>query len=393
MKFSHFSRAVVLLSSVSLLFACSTPFKNPAFESRPSGETKFHGISQLVAVAPNHTLDVLMVHGMCTHSAEWAKDSIKQLNLILGGEPDPQVETTQVDGTQVTLYQSNLSVDGGNVRTSALVWSPVVAPLKHQLCADQTKKSKTCTDSGFSKPAYPYERATFNRKLKDRLLNDCLADAIIYQGKSRDAIVQQVQKAILTAVSSLNRESASAYDFNIAATESTPLVFITESLGSKITFDAIYKLIHSEEKNAKAAGLRTFDRTALVFMGANQMPILALADQSLDGTSFFLTNSANYPTDPLAALIAIKKMRPSLTAPSIPKVIAFSDPNDLFSYILVPSKEVATYDVVDVVVSNKNTYFGFFEPPETAHTTYLANPSVMRLIACGTEKIRCGSRY
>ena len=65
------------------------------------------------------------------------------------------------------------------------------------------------------------------------------------------------------------------------------------------------------------------------------------------------------------------------------RVIAFTDPNDLLSYILVPSPWAKSYDVVDVVVSNTSTYFGLVEMPTTAHLGYRENTTVRKLVACG----------
>lgn len=351
----------------------------------------FPGIAQMLAAAPNHTLDVLMVHGMCTHGQSWAEESIKQLNSTLGGVGStPTIERVQVEGTKATLYRANLSVPEGAIRTNALVWSPIIAPLKNQLCYDQKDKSEACKAADSVIPAYPYERAEINRALKDTLMNDCLADAIIYQGKARDAIISQLQKAILTAGASPGASSTSSDVVMAAATASAPLVLITESLGSKMAFDAIYKLVVSRDEIESAAGIRTFDRTTQVFMGANQMPILALADQRLDGAT--LTDKSSYPKDALAELIAMKRLRAATVTAPPPRVVAFTDPNDSLSYILAPAKQVSNYDLVDVIVSNDNTYLGLLENPYTAHTGYLANIEVMRLIACGTSRTGCASK-
>ncbi|MGA7180364.1 MAG: hypothetical protein WBX11_12355 [Thiobacillaceae bacterium] len=376
-------RGLATVSLTTIVAACSTPYSSPSFESRPPGKTDFPGVAALVEAAPNHRVDVLMVHGMCTHGRDWADDAVKNLNFALGGTDQIKLDARPVEGTKAVLYQQTLTVPTGTIRASALVWSPIVAPLKHQLCFDQTKKSDSCVAGGFAKPAYPYERASLNAALKGGLLDDCLADAIIYQGKSRDAISEQIQKAIVTASSPSGDAGTPTDLFKAAASETTPLVLISESLGSKMALDAIYKLVTSPNADASAAGRQTFDRTTQIFMGANQMPILALADQSLEGVEVVRAGYPSYPSDPLAALIAIKSKRPSTLAVPAPHVIAFTDPNDLLSYILVPSKQVTSYDVVDVVVSNDNTYFGFLERPDNAHMGYRQNRTVFKLIACG----------
>jgi hypothetical protein len=215
-------------------------------------------------------------------------------------------------------------------------------------------------------------------------LNDCLADALIYQGKSRDAISQQLQQALLAASTPNGAKLEKQSMLSAASTASKPIVFISESLGSKVAFDAIYKLQNSADDAERLAGARVFDRFAQVFMGANQLPILALADQDIGGGTKARSVS-DYPVDPLGALLGMRKSSPSTMAPRPLQVVAFTDPNDLLSYALARSTSVMSFDVVDAIVSNDNTLFGFVERPDTAHTAYRKNDVVTKLIACGTK--------
>ena len=374
-----------VLGVLALLCAgCSTPYKAPVFESRPAGHTDFSGIAQLVSQTPDRSIDVLIVHGMCTHDETWARSSIAGLSKMLGGPDAPTVAPEPVTGTQTTLFRSSISTTHGTVNASAIVWSPVVARLKSQLCYDQTNKSADCKSIVPDAPPYPYERASLNRALKDGLLNDCLADALIYQGKSRDAIGQQLQQALLAASTPSGAKLAKQSMLSAASTASKPIVFISESLGSKVAFDAIYKLQNSADDAERLAGVRVFDRFAQVFMGANQLPILALADQDIGGGTKARSVS-DYPADPLGALLGNRKSSPSFMAPRPLQVVAFTDPNDLLSYALARSTSVMSFDVVDVIVSNDNTLFGFVERPDSAHTAYRKNDVVTKLIACGTK--------
>jgi hypothetical protein len=162
-------------------------------------------------------------------------------------------------------------------------------------------------------------------------------------------------------------------------------VGVTDSLGSKITFDAVDKLVANPKTSR--AGARIFDRTTQIFMAANQLPILALADQNLDGTIAAFDARTGYPADPLEPLVRRRSLRPSeLHAAPTPQVVAFTDPNDVLSYILVPRPAATTYPVVDVVVSNAATYFGLAALPNEVHLGYHANERVGELIACGHPK-------
>jgi hypothetical protein len=282
---------------------------------------------------------------------------------------------------------------GGTLRVNAIVWSPLTTPLKAQLCYDQTDKSATCPAAEAAKH-YPYRRAALNRILKDTILDDCLADAMIYQGRSRDEMNAQMREAILQAAATSGGKVRPANLTAAAAAETAPLVVVTESLGSKIAFDAIYKLSTDTDAGTAAAGNALFDRTTQIFMGANQLPILALADRQLDGSvararALGAANApAPYPEDPIAALASRRAGTFSAARAAAPlRVVAFTDPNDLLSYVLVPSAHAQMgYSVVDVVVSNANTYLGLAELPTTAHLGYRNNEAVRRLIACGLPR-------
>ena len=377
----------VLAIGVVLAVSCTAPYKKPKIEPRENGE--FLGLRDLLASAQENTIDVLLVHGMCTHGKDWAEKAVVNLNSAIDGVQDVQLKEVAVDGTQVRLYQQKLTSPAGVVRANAIVWSPVLAPLKNQLCYDQTSKSNACTTSGLPQDKYPYDRAWLNAKFKDVMLNDCLVDAIIYQGRARDAISEQLQKAIIQALGTVGKGAPDEKPLAVAAKEVTPLVVLTDSLGSKVTFDAIYKLATNADTEMAAAGGQTFDRVAQVFMQANQIPLLALADQGIDETVTRKSIMDGYPPDPIDSLINKRGIFRAVKTPSMLRVIAFTDPNDLLSYALLGAKRKVSYDVVDVIVSNENTYLWMFENPYAAHTTYGQNAEVIKLIACGNPIKSC----
>jgi hypothetical protein len=94
------------------------------------------------------------------------------------------------------------------------------------------------------------------------------------------------------------------------------------------------------------------------------------------------------PPDSLQRFLELRRMQaqaPKRTE-SLSKlaVVAFTDPNDLLSYRLLPSR-YAGPDVViaDVLVSNSSTWLGLLEDPFAAHLNYLQNKDVGGMIACG----------
>lgn len=89
-----------------------------------------------------------------------------------------------------------------------------------------------------------------------------------------------MQKAILQAVATPGGQPARAASLSAAAAAvpvEVPLAVITESLGSKVAFDALFKLSTAPDTSVPAAN--TWNRVTQIFMGANQLPIPSLADQ------------------------------------------------------------------------------------------------------------------
>lgn len=215
---------------------------------------------------------------------------------------------------------------------------------------------------------------------------------MIYQGKAREAISQRMQAAILQAVGGANGTTAGLVPGGgEVPTETAPLVLITDSLGSKVTFDAIFKLTGTPSVSTTA--LQLFQRTPLIFMRANQLPLLRLAEKDLDG-SMAPPGPGDFPADPIQALVERSRVQGIGKPTDVPTVVAFSDPNDVLSYTLAksPFAARASYPIIDVVVSNGPTYSGLLELPDRAHTGYAHNAAVQRMIACGEPAAEgCGN--
>ncbi|RSZ57528.1 hypothetical protein HF313_26820 [Massilia atriviolacea] len=381
-------RTLVLSATLACLVACSTPYRTPVLDANPATLPAFSGVASLLR--PERALDILLVHGMCTQDESWARTSVAQLVAGLGGDAaQVALSASPVGDTGIVLYKQSLPLAGGSVNINAILWSPLTRPLKAELCYDQSNKSGGCP-ADQAAINYPYERAALNRSLKDKLLDDCLADAVIYQGKAREAINQRMQAAILQAVGATSGV-ARAPEGGQTPPEPVPLVLITDSLGSKVTFDAIFRL--AETPGVSTAALQVFNRIPLIFMRANQLPLLRLAEMDLDG-GMAPPGPGDFPADPIQALVERSRMQGFGKPTDVPTVVAFTDPNDLLSYTLArsPFGARATYPIIDVVVSNAPTYLGLLELPTTAHTNYPRNTTVQRMIACGEPALEgCGN--
>jgi len=345
-----------LLPALAVLSACSTPYRPPVVVH---DSATFPGIASIVAQANGRPVDVLLVHGMCTHDTGWAERQIDRISGIVEDHaPAPAISATP----RVEVVERTRKLAGGTVRFHALVWSPLTAGMKHQLDFDMTGKPADCTAAGECKP----KRASLNGYVKDNLLNDCLADAVIYQGESHAAIRDAMVRTISQVLD--NDPDSEA-----------PLVVVAESLGSKMLFDALSAMLESWQPRTRALGQQAAHRLGLLFMAGNQLPILGLAEQR-----------AIAPQDALQRFLDLRRRQPNRRAETLQRlaVVAFTDPNDLLSYRLLPARYMAPdVAVADVLVSNDSSWLGLIENPMTAHLDYLASPDVGTMIACGFPSV------
>jgi len=351
-------KTLSLLLMALLLCACSTPYRPPQLVD---AGTAYPGLIDLAAQAG--TADVLLVHGICTHDAAWADLVVSQLMRSIDAAASPPAAARVDGGPQVQIVPSTVETPAGRLRFNALIWSPLTTGLKRQLCYDQSDKSELCAGA----PPYPYTRARLNARFKDGLIDDCLPDALIYQGVARDEIQRRMRDAILQALAGGDGDAS-------------PLVVISHSMGSKILFDTLLRM--SEEapgSRAERLAMRAVDRMRFLVMAANQIPLLSLADQQIASAGL-----APAVPDSLQLLLQKRLASNQRRADRHLTLVAFTDPNDLLSYTLPPEKYARDgVTVYNILVSNAPTYLGLLERPDYAHLDYLTNPDVGRLIACG----------
>jgi hypothetical protein len=351
-----------------LLAACATPYSPPVVVR---DSTPFAGLASLVQRGGGRPLDVILVHGMCTHDAAWANRSIDRIaGVVSANVPDGAA----AGGNGIQLVERSQQVGGTPVRFHALIWSPLTGPLKRQLEYDNTGTPTDCAAGSAAGECKP-KRASLNGYVKDRLLNDCLSDAVIYEGASREAI----RDAMIETVSRILESNPNG---------ERSLAVVAESLGSKILFDALSSMLESRQPRTQALGLQAARRLGLLYMAGNQLPILGLAEQEIDGRPDSRTAPA---PDALQRFLELRRRQTAPRAEALAQlgVVAFTDPNDLLSYRLLPARYAAPdVAVADVLVSNARTWLGLIENPMAAHLDYLANPQVADLIACGYPRAK-----
>jgi len=401
-----------MLIIVISLSGCVAPYRNPPVIS---GEP-FAGIADVLKEKHStpSSVDVVLIHGMCTHEPLWVAEANNGLAKALGSNQTFDKEAVlkhadPVDGKTVVYH---LEIDIGNgiaVYTHSILWSPVTTPAKKSLCYDVKDRDggegveSICKDHP---TPYGKKRASLNTSLKDQLVDDCFSDAILYSGEEmgghiRNEIAQALLKSVGYRAGTKNLQALADH----AAKEVAPLFFISESLGSKILFDTLLEMLGkrkpSENKTMMApmskAAQGTIERTWQVFMDANQIPLLSLACITPQGKvpKDSWDTICQHPLQVLGEVFSASGKKGQelarLGRPQILKVVAFTDPNDLLSFPLKDSHldGGTTYKLTDVTVSNANTYFGIWENPLSAHQGYRKNEDVNKCIAFGYPTAQC----
>lgn len=369
MRSFHFRLICPLLVALALA-ACSEPYRSPVIVKEPGQHptAEFPGLKELIVkgAAVGAPAQVLWTHGMCTHEDRWAQDRIGRLQAALGVVPTITPRSTSAAGEPYYI-NARFDTPSGSLTTTFLIWSPMTAAYKQTLSVDAPG-----TNGDVS---FPYQRATLNGKLKTGLVNDCLSDAVVYAGRNGDPIRGAMQQAVCNFLGGVDPDGICDLS---GATADRPTAIITESLGSKFIFDAV-RAIWNQARNAPTRGARLDRRLAAistVYLAANQIPLLDIANP-LPLTRGMSPSSLGSFVDILNFGRSTARQRPLY-------IVDFSDPNDLLTYRMLPKGvDVLGANLVNVTVSNDETYFDFLERPDTAHCGYVWNPDVVGLIING----------
>jgi hypothetical protein len=358
----------------------STPYATPVVEALADGDAgSFDGLLNLAETSPRFsTVRVLWTHGMCTHPPSWIDDRMRRLVEAVGGTAET-VSVRAVGSHGASMRTERISTGGKTIEVMFLSWSPLTAPYKAALAYD----SSTIDGGGV--------RATLNRELKGGLVNDCLTDVVVYSGPNGNDIRQAMNEAVCDALG--GRFDGNECDVARGASPAA-LALVTESLGSKLLCDAVLHIwdaaSNSSDKTAVNRLANSLAATRVMYMLANQVPLLdAAGSVALDRTLEPGPAPPKMHTsagDVFGLLSRARRLALPATGPMT--VVAFSDPNDLLSYRIVPAhlaEDLKEFRVINVLVSNDITYFGYLERPDTAHCGYPWNPHVFGMLARGHQ--------
>lgn len=363
--------------------AYDTPYSTPIVE-KPTAEDAgtFDGLVTLAqSLPPSSSMKVLWTHGMCTHPASWVDDRMKRLVASIGGASQT-LSVRPVGGHGAALRTDRIELGSSTIDVMFLTWSPLTAPYKSALAYDHS------TQYG---GAFPYTRAALNRELKRGLINDCMTDVVVYGGANGLTIRRAAEESVCEAMG--GRIGGATCNVPDGASPAA-LAFVTESLGSKLVFDAILSIWAAAEKSDDKTAIprlaTSLASTRMMYMVANQLPLLdvagtSTADRALEAV--LERPLAHGHSRDVFDLISRARRHAAPTARPM-TVVAFSDPNDLLSYRIVAGHlagDLKDFRVVNVIVSNDTTYFKYVERPDTAHCGYTWNPYVFGMMAKGYD--------
>ena len=312
------------------------------------------------------TLRILFIHGMGHHSPGYSQPVMQgiaaRLNLNNTGSSRRIIirkESHDYGEINIANYSGS---EGEKVRAYELTWSATTDALKtRQFASDAT---------------YASDRVLVNRQLKAQLIDDALADPVLYIGRYRNHMQFPIMRAT----------EAILHDYQ----PQDELAIITESLGSYMCYDTLLKMSRGEsimgEKDYSAAVVQDLiGHTNYVYMFANQLPLLELSEVS---NPLPLRHESATAVKALAEIRRQNKPRVRLQQPQAPfalHLVAFSDPNDLLSYPLDKSSisgSTIAYSNVTVSVE-RSAILGVFAWPMTAHTGHDKSKVVMDSLAFG----------
>lgn len=363
--------------------AYDTPYSTPVVEKPADDDSgTFDGLLTLAeSLPPSSSIKVLWTHGMCSHPSSWVDDRMKRLTDSIGGTAET-LGVRPVGGHAATLRTDRIKLRSSTIDVMFLTWSPLTASYKAALAYDHS------THYGGT---FPYTRASLNRELKRGLINDCMTDVVVYGGANGQTIRRAARESVCEAMG--GRIDGATCNVPDGASPAA-LAFVTESLGSKVVFDAILSIWATAEKSDDKTAIprlaTSLASTRMIYMVANQLPLLDAAGTSTADRA--LEAALDRPTTPghsrdVFDVISRARRHAAPTAKPM-TVVAFSDPNDLLSYRIDTGHlagDLKDFRVVNVIVSNDTTYFKYVERPDTAHCGYTWNPYVFGMIAKGYD--------
>jgi hypothetical protein len=331
-------------------------------------------------------LKLLMVHGIGNHAPGYSRRLQDGLIAEFGFENvDETIKTIPLSHP---AYPDSLGVlrvhrymtpqTSKEMLFFELTWDSIVDKEKQLLSFDYSTEASV-------------KRAPFNHTLKT-FINNTIPDALMYNTKYRMPIQLSVAQAICWILSEdwenlpNNQEShCDANDSNyLSQFDHGNFAIISHSLGSRISLDALQEsMLHISKRPEYQSISDEFRKNPMyIYMLSNQLPLLQLGQelpQVHDQVRSFCTAEGDKYDERF-----FEKLQ----------IVAFSDPNDLFSYSVSPDYVNRYIDSrLCPVVSNvtiqiaevRNFLLGTSEVanPLVAHSDYEIDSRVLKMLVSG----------
>jgi len=330
-------------------------------------------------------LKVLMVHGIGTHnpgygtrlsenlaralSLDMVVEEFKEFNLL-----HPELPDTSLGVLRISRFLNEKQKR--DMLFFELTWDLIVEEEKEKIAFDDSSE-------------YSFRRAGLNQTFK-LFVNDTVPDVIMYYGKFQQSIQLSVAQSLCWMMSAdwegLPNETTAYCDREsplFLSEADDDMVFISHSLGSRITADALQAIavFADSDERLKDAARNLQEKELTFFMLSNQLPLLQLGREDPE-----VTNQIDQICSDSGSKQDERLFRKT-------HIVAFSDPNDLFSYPIPPkylkqyvdSRLCPILTNVSINIVEVIDIFGVSKVanPLTAHTEYDNDERVIALMVNG----------
>lgn len=259
-------------------------------------------------------------------------------------------------------------------------------------------------------------KARWTGKLKDEIVSGGLSDAAVYVGAGGPLVRAGIGSALCAmALDAAGRTAQGPADRDLSSCTraggsrafgpaNREFHYVTHSLGSRMLFDVLAPPARpaefAETSSTETARGYLVSRARLVFMAANQLPLLAPALLEISPAPTIESSSAETVVSAacrssislLAARCELEERTESARQEPPLQVVAFADPDDLLGFRASDAAgERDDLSFLDVTHRNTPKWFGLFVLPQEAHDKELERPETTAMILCGAVAAKDGA--